>query len=46
MLKKSLRYILRAIAMLFSRAKVLPVNLQIRGNVMCPLSYVCVELYF
>ena len=35
--KKSLRYILRAIVMLFLRAKVIPVNPQIHGNVMCPL---------
>ena len=37
MLKKSLGYILRAIVMLFLRAKVIPVNPQIHGNVMCPL---------
>jgi hypothetical protein len=37
MWKKSLRYILRAIVMLFLRAlKVIPVNPQIHGNVMCP----------
>ena len=30
-------YILRAIVMLFLRAKVIPVNPQIHGNVMCPL---------
>jgi hypothetical protein len=35
--KKSLRYILRAIVMLFLHAKVIPVNPQIHGNVMCPL---------
>ena len=35
--KKSLRYILRAIVMLFLRAKVIPVNPQIHGNVMRPL---------
>jgi hypothetical protein len=36
--KKSLRYILRAIEMLFFRAlKVMPINPQIHGNVMCPL---------
>jgi hypothetical protein len=32
-----LRYILWAIVMLFLRAKVIPVNPQIHGNVMCPL---------
>jgi hypothetical protein len=35
--KKSLGYILRAFAMLFLRAKMIPVNPQIHGNVMCPL---------
>jgi hypothetical protein len=35
--KKSLRYILRVIVMLFLRAKVIPVNPQIHENVMCPL---------
>ena len=37
MLKKSLKYILRAIVMLFLGAKVIPVNPQIHGNVICPL---------
>jgi hypothetical protein len=37
MQKKSLGYILRAIVMLFLRAKVIPVNLQIHANVMRPL---------
>jgi hypothetical protein len=37
MQKKSIRYILRAIVMLFLRAKVTPVNLQILANVMHPL---------
>ena len=37
MQKKNLRYILRAMVMLFLRAKVIPVNLQIRTNVMRPL---------
>ena len=36
-------YILRAIVMLFLRAKVIPVNPQIHANVMCPL---CVLIYF
>jgi hypothetical protein len=35
--KKNLGYILRVIVMLFLRAKVIPVNPQIHGNVMCPL---------
>ena len=35
--KKSLRYILRVIVMLFLRAKVIPVNPQIHANVMRPL---------
>jgi hypothetical protein len=35
--KKSLRYILRSIVMLFLRAKVIPVNPQIHGHVMCSL---------
>ena len=30
-------YILRLIVMFFLRAKVIPVNPQIHGNVMCPL---------
>ena len=35
--KKSVWYILRAIVMLFLRAKVIHVNPQLHGNVMCPL---------
>jgi hypothetical protein len=44
MQNKSLRYILRPIVMLFLRAKVIPVNLQIHTNVMRPLC-VCLTLF-
>ena len=38
--KTNLMYILRAIVMLFLRAKVIPVNPQIHANVMRPLGLV------
>jgi hypothetical protein len=44
--KTNLMYILRAIAMLFLRAKVIPVNPQIHTNVMRPLCVLIFIFYF
>jgi hypothetical protein len=44
--KTNLMYILRAIVMLFLRAKVIPVNPQIHANVMRPVCAYFINIYY